>query len=125
MKKQIYIAAPFFTPDQIDRIEAIKKALGTLGLTYYSLSDDLHRIIDFKTQAIDSCAVLIAVIDGDDVGTIFACGYAYAKYIHVMYLLESRHGSQKINSMLSASGSVSYSIDELMLRLSQNKFFPG
>ena len=36
----VYIASPFFNPEQLDRVERIKAILENNGLTYYSPKDE-------------------------------------------------------------------------------------
>ena len=88
----IYIASPFFNPEQISVVVAIEKKLEENGLAYFSPRSEgtlgemteeerqqsKHDVYTSNINHIEDCQEMIAVIDGRDVGTIWEMGYATA-----------------------------------------------
>lgn len=113
-KYDFYIAAPFFNPDQIVRVELVKAILDSKGLTYFSPKDDCKvtdinnpserkRVFKEDHEAITSSKRMIAITDGKDPGTIWEAGYAFANNIPVIYIAFTL-GNAPFNLMLSESG---------------------
>ena len=50
---------------------------------------------------IDMADFVLAIYDGKDTGTMFECGYAYAKNIPVMYFSETRNLVDKMERLSS------------------------
>jgi nucleoside deoxyribosyltransferase len=108
-----YIAAPFFNPAQIERVEAIKRILDHLKVDYYSPKDDClytptngmlpKEVVDSNCDAIDKADFMIAVTDDKDVGTMFECGYAYSTGIPIFYIWGGYTPEAKFNIMLAES----------------------
>ena len=92
MYTKVYIASPFFNPIQLAKVEWIEKALGDLGIDFFSPRSfgTLQRMtIEEKREAskiiyrsnvdnIRHCNILLAILDEKDTGTIFELGYAAA-----------------------------------------------
>lgn len=88
----VYIAGPFFNPEQLDLIINIESVLHANGVSYFSprsfgvlgeMDPDERRsktkiIYDKNIEQIRVNNVMLAVIDDRDVGTIFEIGYAAA-----------------------------------------------
>jgi len=91
MKKEdikVYIAAPFFNDDEIRVVEAIEFALTQYEISYFSPRSEgvikemtvvekiskMRNIYDSNIEGIAGCNLMIAVIDGRDVGTMFELG---------------------------------------------------
>lgn len=111
---QIYFASPFFNPEQVEREEALKELLRFKGMNIYSPKEqcflpanstttDREKVFNDNCKAIEDCDFVFAITDGKDVGTIWECGYAYAKGKRVIYFCETL-GSGLFNLMLAASG---------------------
>jgi nucleoside 2-deoxyribosyltransferase len=121
--KKAYIAGPWFTPEQMNRLEAVKTSVLQAGAIYYSPKDeclftninemDPFNVVKANCDAIESVDFVIAITDGKDVGTMWECGYAYAKSIPIIYVWLSKEEGQKFNLMLAASGAVTYTLEEL------------
>lgn len=116
--KNIYLAAPFFSDQQIenrDKVQALLNANSTVGdifipgkhnydaAEFGSLEWQLATFKD-DTNQINCNDVVVAILDYDkddqsDPGTIWECGYAYANNIPVVAVKFS--DSKNLNLMLS------------------------
>lgn len=81
----VYIASPFFNPEQLERVEFIKSVLDKKGLTYYSPKDESvvssdadndwrQAVLDGNIEAIKRSDMIIAVTNGKDMGTMVEFG---------------------------------------------------
>jgi len=119
--KNVYIAAPFFNPEQTLVVEEIKAILDVHEIEYFSPKDESmfkqgdapKDILDLNCSAIDCATLVIVVTDGKDVGAIWEAGYAYAKGKQILYVWLSREPDQKFNIMLAASGEVVHNYEDL------------
>lgn len=113
-KREVYIASPFFNPEQLKRVERMKTALEHFELTYYSPKDECilkkdasieeqYKCFADNLDAIKSCDFVVAITDGKDMGTIWEAGYAYAIEKPVIYFAETL-GNNPFNLMLAQSG---------------------
>lgn len=111
---KVYLASPFFKPEQIERIEFIENTLEENGYTVFSprkefvvkpdaTSEDRKKGFQGNCNAIDNCDFVIAVTDGKDMGTIWEAGYAYSSGIPILYFAETL-GNNDFNLMLAESG---------------------
>ena len=84
-----YIASPFFTPEQLEAVKDIEQACEENGVQPLSPRQFLvlkpgasfsERLAVFKdnTEKMKECTIMLAVVDGKDVGTMWEMGYAYA-----------------------------------------------
>jgi len=90
---KVYIAAPFFNPEQLSFVKAIERLLDEWHIPYFSprkegivadlknMSDEekfkeTKRIYDANINNIYDCPMMIAVIDDHDSGTMFEIGWA-------------------------------------------------
>ena len=110
----IYIASPFFNPNQLDFVKLIEKALDEEGWEYYSprsegiLLDQTEeerqtnkkRIYDTNVEWIHKAEHMIAVIDDRDIGTIWEMGYAKAIGVNIVTISNQSYG---LNVMLAES----------------------
>ncbi len=122
-----YIASGWFTPEQEAARQDILKALE--GKDYFSPKD--YSIFDPKLQNweevfkanvsnIDNAQIVIASTIGYDAGTIWECGYAYAKNKELIYYAP---GIDKFNLMLAKSSTkVCNDIASLSLAISGYNF---
>lgn len=125
---KVYIAAPFFNPKQLARVESIKEILTIMGIDYFSPKDESmfkqgdnpKDVLNLNCDAIKSCDAIIVVTDEKDVGTIWEAGYAYALKKPILYVWTTAEKGQKFNLMLAASGDVVY--DYVSIK-SQLRFF--
>lgn len=111
---KVYLASPFFKPEQIERIEFIEKLLEEYGYKVFSprkefvvkpdaSSEDRKKGFNGNCEAIDKCDFVLAVTDGKDMGTIWEAGYAFAKNKPILYFAETL-GNNDFNLMLAESG---------------------
>lgn len=109
---KVYIAAPFFNPEQIQIVERIKEILSISGIEYFSPKDvclyepgkDTREILSMNCIAINNAPFIIVVTDGKDVGTMWEAGYAYSNCIPIIYVWLGWKPELKFNLMLAASG---------------------
>jgi nucleoside 2-deoxyribosyltransferase len=118
----IYIAGPFFNPEQLAIIEDIKKVLQFSGLEYFSPKDECmyepgvttpEQVLDINVRALEQTDLTICVTDGRDPGTMFEAGWCYAKSVPIIYVWLGGTPEQKFNLVLAASGSVVRSYTQL------------
>lgn len=93
----IYLAAPFFTPEQVAILAAVERTLDEVGLKYFSPRKEsgvlntmapaeraasLRRVFISNVRAIEEATLLLAGVDFKDTGTVweqgFFYGYSYA-----------------------------------------------
>jgi hypothetical protein len=126
----IYIAGPFFNPEQIQVIEDIKAVLDAQKLSYFSPKDEClyepgkttpEEVLDVNLEALERTDLTICVTDGKDPGTMFEAGWCYAKYVPIIYVWLGGLPGQKFNLVLAASGSVVRSYEQLNKALDQIK----
>ena len=128
-----YIAAPFFNEEQIASVEKVKACLNKHSYVYFSPKDDnsINPTASYSKQkegfninieAISDSDVVVAITDGKDMGTLFECGYAFAKEIPIIYIAFSL-GENPFNLMLAHSSyAVCKDIDDLSLALGKIKY---
>ena len=90
---QIYLAGPFFNTGQQWIIDETRGALLDMGFKVFSPIHDVGEGVagDIATQdleGLDASGIVLAIVDGCDVGTIFEVGYARAKGIPVVAVAE-------------------------------------
>ncbi|WP_245318266.1 MULTISPECIES: PfkB family carbohydrate kinase [unclassified Mesorhizobium] len=94
-KGGIYIAAPFFTLPQRWLVEEIHRCLHMLGANSFSPIHDVGShgtpafIASEDLRGLEECTAVLAVVDGEDAGTLFEVGYARSLGIPVVALAES------------------------------------
>jgi len=113
-KIRVYIAAPFFNPEQLKVVKDIEDMLDSCGVTYFSprsegtlieMTDEerkVHMGNMFRSNVdhMDWCSHCIAVIDNYDTGTVWEMGYLYATHKKIVTYSANYHG---INVMLNES----------------------
>lgn len=92
---QIYLAGPFFNLAQRWLIEEAKRCLEDLDATVFSpvhlvgTSGTAKDIAQADLQGLEQSNAVLAIIDGEDAGTLFEVGYARKLGIPVVALAES------------------------------------
>lgn len=85
----VYIAAPFFNPEQVAVVEAIETTLQQAGVKFFSPRSEgvlielapseraihLEKIYQSNINHMLECNTMLAVVDGRDIGTIFEIGF--------------------------------------------------
>ena len=109
-----YFASPFFTPEQIEREERMKKHLRSFGFRVFSPKEACNlgakasqssrkEVFESNCNAIRKSRIVFAVTDGKDMGTIWEAGFAYGINKPVVYFAETL-GDNPFNLMLAQSG---------------------
>ena len=106
----VYIASPFFKPDELERIQIIEKMIVSRGHEVISprnfgilppkASLEIRaKVFAKNTQSIDKSNLVLALLQSDDTGTIWEIGYAYGVGVPVIGMCSQ----DKINLMLAQS----------------------
>jgi nucleoside 2-deoxyribosyltransferase len=118
----VYLAGPFFNPQQLKQIEETKCILEHRGFKYFSPKDEClfqpgvttpEGILTENIAALNCTNLLVCITDGKDPGTFFEAGWCYAMGIPIVYIWLTGEPGQKFNLVLAASGSVVRSYHEL------------
>lgn len=123
--KKVYIAAPFFNPEQLKIVEDIKAILEECGVSYFSpkdesmfkQGDDPADILRLNCKAIYDAKYVIVVTDGKDVGTIWEAGFAFGKRKPILYVWLGYKPEMKFNIMLAASGPAVHNYTDLEFQI--------
>jgi len=134
--KIVYIAGPLFTSSQRDYLEKINNLIKNLGFETYLPHKDgglfirsVSKSVDFfnkDIEGINKCNILIAVLNGNDVdsGTAWEMGFAYAKKIPIIGILEDsrKPHDDLLNPMISNSTiKITRNLEELKEELEKLK----
>lgn len=93
--RKIYLAAPFFTLAQRWMVEEARRCLMSLGASVFSPIHDVgshggaEYIARRDLDGLEQCSVVLALLDGEDAGTLFEVGHANRHGIPVVALAES------------------------------------
>ena len=88
---RVYLAAPFFTPEQVRVVERLERAIEDTGNQLYSPRTDgvlskmsledralsKRKIFDTNCREIAAADMVLAVVDGRDQGVTWEIGYAH------------------------------------------------
>jgi nucleoside deoxyribosyltransferase len=113
-RTKVYLAGPFFNEEQEERISYIENLLDTLNFDVFSprkaskitkgcSQDDMLDTFRGNVTHIDDADFVLAILDGNDAGTLFECGYAFANQVPTLYFNETRPSSVGPNLMLALS----------------------
>lgn len=116
-KIKVYIAGPFFNEEQEERIEYIESLLEELDFDVFSprqaskikpgaTQQDMIDTFNGNVDNIRNADFILAVLDGNDTGTMFEYGYAYAMTRDVLSFNETRDKGP--NLMLAMSGKLPF-----------------
>jgi len=86
---KVYIASPFFNQTQLNMVDKIERTLDQYGVKYFSprlegvitkmtpeeKEKHIKKIYQSNIQNMQTCNMMIAVIDDYDTGTVFELGY--------------------------------------------------
>lgn len=111
---KIYIAAPFFTPEQLAIVKKVECFLESNSIDYFSprsggelkkmskedQAKTKKKIFDDNIKNMDYCTHMIACVEYRDTGTNFEIGYYYAKEKPIV-LFSEKIGT--VNVMLAES----------------------
>jgi len=104
---KIYLAGPFFTYAERWLIDQIRSCLKNIGLVVFSPWHDIGHgiasdVVAKDLEGLEESALVFAVIDGLDSGTLFEVGYAVKKNIPVIAYVENE--SEESVKMLEGTG---------------------
>lgn len=123
---KVYFASPWFTPEQEEREERLKKKLRELGFDVWSPKENCNcsptesedvrkKVFTDNCENIMGADIVFAVTDGKDMGTIWEAGFAYGynkllefsscRPITIVYYCETL-GNGLFNLMLAQSGNI-------------------
>ena len=116
---RMYIASGWFTDEQKKVLEEIEETATSVGMSFYSprlenlwKPDEAHQgIVEENLVAIEVSSFVLASTMGKDMGTLFECGYAFAKGVPVVYYYK---GKGPFNIMLAGTAD-SVLTDHVML----------
>ena len=109
---KVYIAAPFFSPEQLYVVKSIESLLEQNGIEYFSPRSDgtlkdmtlderrakMGEVFRSNVDHMDWCTHAIAFIDDYDTGTVWEMGYLYATHKKIVSFSDNYYG---INVMLN------------------------
>lgn len=128
MKKKIYLAGGWFTPEQeelhtrlyntikdsYDVFNPRKEGEITKGVT---TNEKMSKILIGNIEAIQEADIVVVIYDYKDTGTIWEAGFAYACKKPIIYYSET-NGNKPFNLMLAKTGK--YVINQLQLLFELN-----
>lgn len=103
---QIYLAGPFFTTAEQWLVDEARSAFQDMGFKVFSPVHDVGRggpneVAPADLYGLENSALVFALLDGLDSGTIFEVGYARAKEIPVIGVAETL-GEQPLTMLLGS-----------------------
>ena len=109
MNYNVYVAGGWFSESQSKAVREIETILGDSMIEFYSPrldalwepGMDSNLIVSENMDAIDNSSFMIASTEGKDMGTLFECGYAFARGVPVIYYFK---GEGNFNIMLASTG---------------------
>lgn len=107
MRRQVYLAGPFFDLAQVWMVQQTRTNLRNLGLHVFSPYHDIglgcaEDVVGKDLEAIQAADLILAITDGLDSGTIYEVGYARALNKPVIVYSE-RHKGESLK-MMEGSG---------------------
>lgn len=91
-KIKVYLAGPFFSKGEMVTMLFLYSALKKCGFTVFSPwhakgivhgIKDAHATFILNRDEIDKSDIVVAILDYEDAGTVWECGYAYARKIPI------------------------------------------
>jgi len=127
MKKKIYLAGGWFSPEQEeehtriynlikDEYEVFNPKLASL-VKPDSTQDKMTQTFLGNLDAIQNADIVLVITDRKDMGTIWEAGYAYANQKPIVYYAETL-GNRSFNLMLAKTGCVAINEIQLLFELS-------
>lgn len=115
-KIKVYLAGPFFSEEQVERVNFIEDLLESLDFDIFSprqaskikpgaTMQDMLDTFRGNVDGIEEADFVLAILDENDSGTLFECGYSYRK-TPVLYFNETREKGP--NLMLALSGGLPF-----------------
>lgn len=106
-RAKVYLAGPFFDLAQRWLVELTRDALHGLGAEVFSPLHDVgpggDEVAEADLAGLDECGAVLALLDGDDVGTVFETGYARARGVPVVSY-STRHSAEGAKMIRGSGG---------------------
>ncbi|MFA6310759.1 MAG: PfkB family carbohydrate kinase [Sterolibacterium sp.] len=104
---QIYLAGPFFNTGQQWLIDEARSTLTDMGFKVFSPGHEIgigpaQEVAPADLLALEQSGLVLALLDGFDPGTVFEIGYARARNIPVVAIVEA--GDEPSLTMIIGSG---------------------
>lgn len=126
MKKKIYLAGGWFSPEQEeehtriynlikDEYDVFNPKLASL-VKPDSTQDEMTQTFLGNLEAIRNADIVLVITDRKDIGTIWEAGYAYANQKPIVYYAETL-GNKPFNLMLAKTGRVVINEIQLLFEL--------
>lgn len=126
MKKKIYLAGGWFSPEQEeehtriynlikDDYDVFNPKLASL-VKPDSTQDEMTQTLLGNLEAIRNADIVLVITDRKDIGTIWEAGYAYANQKPIVYYAETL-GNKPFNLMLAKTGRVAINEIQLLFEL--------
>ena len=109
---KVYLAGPFFNPQQLETMKTVESLAEACGLDYFSprlkcfcppnaSAEQRRATFEANVRAINEADIILACIDDFDAGTMWEMGYAYraSKPVYAYSMVEGRG----LNLMLAQS----------------------
>lgn len=126
MKRKIYLAGGWFSPEQEEEhsriYELLKDDYDVFNpklesfVTPDAKEDMMTLTLLGNLRAIKDADLVVAITDRKDMGTIWECGYAYSIQKPIIYYAETL-GQNPFNLMLAKTGTVALNEIQLLERL--------
>lgn len=120
--KYVYVAAGWFQPGSLERLEQVEAVLNTCGLRLFSPRKELlfqpgkttpKEVLDANMNALKKVDFCVAITDDKDVGMLVEVGICIALNIPLVLVWLTGAPDQKFNIMLAGAGRVARSLQEL------------
>lgn len=123
MKRNVYLASPWFNPDQNRRMEEVLETIKKSGMTVFApkydsqvnpaaSKKDRRKSFETNVREVINSDIVVAITNEKDMGTIFEAGVAYSNNVPIVYFAEGLEGG--FNLMLAESAvAVTSTTDEL------------
>lgn len=115
MTKSVYLAGPWFHEGQPERLEYVRTQLEDAGYSVYYPKDHpvspdgdqdwRNKVFSSNVNAIQSSDFVLAITDGNDMGTNIEIGLAYASKVPLVLYAETL-GDHQFNLMAAQAGKV-------------------
>lgn len=112
---QVYLAGPWFSAGEPERLARLEALMDDLQISYYSprldgidltpdaTDADREAVFIDNTVHLKAAKLVLAAIDDNDTGTIWETGMAFGREIPVAYYAETLHDGETFNVMLAKS----------------------
>ena len=132
MKKKIYLAGGWFSPEQEeehtriynvikDEYDVFNPKLASL-VKPDSTQDSMTQTLLGNLDAIQNADIVLVITDRKDMGTIWEAGYAYSNQKPIVYYAETL-GDRPFNLMLAKTGQVARNEIQLIFALADKSSY--